>query len=102
MRPLFPSWMRDDIQIVATCLSLDERVPPDVLAVTGASLATLLARIPFQGPMAAVRVGLLGDDFVLNPSFREIERSELDLVVAGTPEGVIMVEAGANQLPSRM
>ncbi|MGB5135023.1 MAG: polyribonucleotide nucleotidyltransferase [Prochlorococcaceae cyanobacterium] len=99
MRPLFPSWMRDDIQIVATCLSFDERVPPDVLAVTGASLATLLGKIPFHGPMAAVRVGLLGDDFILNPSFREIERSELDLVVAGTPEGVIMVEAGANQLP---
>ncbi|NDC14940.1 MAG: polyribonucleotide nucleotidyltransferase, partial [Synechococcaceae bacterium WB9_2_170] len=101
MRPLFPSWMRDDIQIVATCLSLDERVPPDVLAVTGASMATLLAKIPFYGPMAAVRVGLLGDDFVLNPSFREIERSELDLVVAGTPSGVIMVEAGANQLPEQ-
>jgi len=101
MRPLFPGWMRDDIQIVATCLSLDERVPPDVLAVTGASVATLLAKIPFQGPMAAVRVGLLGDDFVLNPSYREIERSDLDLVVAGTPEGVIMVEAGANQLPEQ-
>jgi polyribonucleotide nucleotidyltransferase len=101
MRPLFPGWMRDDLQIVATCLSLDERVPPDVLAVTGASMATLLARIPFHGPMAAVRVGLLGDDFVLNPSFREIERSDLDLVVAGTPDGVIMVEAGANQLPEQ-
>jgi polyribonucleotide nucleotidyltransferase len=99
MRPLFPSWMRDDLQIVATCLSLDERVPADVLAVTGASMATLLAGIPFQGPMAAVRVGLLGDDFVLNPSFREIERGDLDLVVAGTPDGVVMVEAGANQLP---
>jgi polyribonucleotide nucleotidyltransferase len=101
MRPLFPGWMRDDLQIVATCLSLDERVPPDVLAVTGASLATLLAKIPFHGPMAAVRVGLLGDDFILNPSYREIERSDLDLVVAGTPEGVIMVEAGANQLPEQ-
>ncbi|SBO43221.1 Polyribonucleotide nucleotidyltransferase [Cyanobium sp. NIES-981] len=101
MRPLFPAWMRDDLQIVATCLSLDERVPPDVLAVTGASMATLLARIPFHGPMAAVRVGLLGDDFVLNPSYREIERSDLDLVVAGTPQGVIMVEAGANQLPEQ-
>jgi len=101
MRPLFPGWLRDDLQIVATCMSLDERVPPDVLAVTGASLATLLAKIPFHGPMAAVRVGLLGDDFVLNPSYREIERSELDLVVAGTPEGVIMVEAGANQLPEQ-
>ncbi len=98
MRPLFPAWMTDDIQIVATCLSLDERVPADVLAVTGASMATLCAGIPFHGPMAAVRVGLLGDDFVLNPSFREIERGDLDLVVAGTPDGVVMVEAGANQL----
>ncbi len=98
IRPLFPSWMRDDIQIVATCLSLDERVPADVLAVTGASMATLMAEIPFYGPMASVRVGLLGDDFVLNPSFREIERGDLDLVIAGTPEGVVMVEAGANQL----
>ncbi|MDP6193497.1 MAG: polyribonucleotide nucleotidyltransferase, partial [Prochlorococcaceae cyanobacterium ETNP18_MAG_1] len=101
MRPLFPSWMRDDIQVVATCLSLDERVPADVLAVTGASMATLLAGIPFQGPMAAVRVGLLGDDFVLNPSYREIERGDLDLVVAGTPDGVVMVEAGGNQLPEQ-
>ena len=101
MRPLFPSWMRDDLQIVATCMSLDERVPADVLAVTGASLATLMAGIPFNGPMAAVRVGLLGDDFVLNPSYREIERGDLDLVVAGTPDGVVMVEAGANQLPEQ-
>ena len=101
MRPLFPSWLRDDLQIVATCMSLDERVPADVLAVTGASLATLMAGIPFHGPMAAVRVGLLGDDFVLNPSYREIERGDLDLVVAGTPEGVVMVEAGANQLPEQ-
>lgn len=99
MRPLFPSWLRDDIQVVATCQALDERMPPDVLAVTGASMATLLARLPFAGPMAAVRVGLLGDDFVINPSFREIDRSDLDLVVAGTPHGVVMVEAGAKQLP---
>ncbi|MFN7900722.1 MAG: polyribonucleotide nucleotidyltransferase [Synechococcaceae cyanobacterium] len=101
LRPLFPGWLRDDLQVVATCMSLDERVPPDVLAVTGASLATLLAGIPFHGPMAAVRVALLGDDFVLNPSYREIERSDLDLVVAGTPKGVVMVEAGANQLPEQ-
>ena len=101
IRPLFPSWMRDDLQVVATVLSVDERMPPDVLAVTGASLATLLAKIPFYGPMAAVRVGLLGDDFILNPSYREIERSELDLVVAGTPDGVVMVEAGAQQLPEQ-
>ncbi len=98
MRPLFPSWMRDEIQIVASCLSLDERVPADVLAVTGASLATLLGEIPFYGPMAAVRVGLIGDDFILNPSYREIEKGDLDIVVAGSADGIVMIEAGANQL----
>jgi len=98
MRPLFPSWMRDEIQIVASCLSLDERVPADVLAVTGASIATLLAKIPFYGPMAAVRVGLIGDDFILNPSYREIEKGDLDIVIAGSPDGIVMIEAGSNQL----
>lgn len=101
MRPLFPGWLRDDIQIVATTMSMDERVPPDVLAVTGASIATLLAKIPFYGPMAAVRVGLIGDDFIINPTYSEIEAGDLDLVVAGSPDGVIMVEAGANQLPEQ-
>jgi polyribonucleotide nucleotidyltransferase len=101
MRPLFPQWMRDDIQIVATTLSMDERMPPDVLAVTGASVATLLAQIPFNGPMAAVRVGLVGDDFIINPTYQEIEDGDLDLVVAGSPDGVIMVEAGANELPEQ-
>jgi polyribonucleotide nucleotidyltransferase len=99
MRPLFPQWMRDDIQIVATTLSMDEQVPPDVLAATGASVAVLLAGIPFNGPMAAVRVGLVGDDFVINPTYKEVENGDLDLIVAGSPDGVIMVEAGANQLP---
>jgi polyribonucleotide nucleotidyltransferase len=101
LRPLFPSWLRDDLQVVATTLSLDEQVPPDVLAVTGASIAVLLAQIPFYGPMAAVRVGLVGDDFVINPTYCEIEAGDLDLVVAGSPDGVIMVEAGANQLPEQ-
>ncbi|MEB3210167.1 MAG: polyribonucleotide nucleotidyltransferase [Leptolyngbyaceae bacterium] len=101
MRPLFPQWLRDDIQIVATTLSMDERMPPDVLAVTGASVATLLAQIPFNGPMAAVRVGLVGDDFIINPTYQEIEDGDLDLVVAGSPDGVIMVEAGANELPEQ-
>ncbi len=101
MRPLLGQWLREDIQIVATTMSLDEEVPPDVLAVTGASIATLLAKIPFQGPMAAVRVGLVGDDFIINPTYSEIEAGDLDLVVAGTPDGVVMVEAGANQLPEQ-
>lgn len=101
LRPLFPGWLRDDIQIVATTLSMDELVPPDVLAVTGASIAVLQAKIPFYGPMAAVRVGLVGDDFIINPTYKEIEAGDLDLVVAGSPDGVIMVEAGANQLPEQ-
>ena len=101
LRPLFPSWLRDDIQIVATTLSMDEEVPPDVLAVTGSSVAVLLAKLPFYGPMAAVRVGLVGDDFIINPTYREVKNGDLDLVVAGSPHGVIMVEAGANQLPEQ-
>ncbi|NJM64900.1 MAG: polyribonucleotide nucleotidyltransferase [Acaryochloris sp. RU_4_1] len=101
LRPLFPDWLRDDIQIVATTVSMDAQVPPDVLAVTGASVATLLAKIPFKGPMAAVRVGLVGDDFIINPTYAEIAEGDLDLVVAGSPDGVIMVEAGANQVPEQ-
>ncbi|HBQ97609.1 MULTISPECIES: polyribonucleotide nucleotidyltransferase [unclassified Roseofilum] len=101
LRPLFPSWLRDDIQVVATTLSMDDRVPPDILAVTGASLAVMLAKIPFYGPMAAVRVGLVGDDFVINPTYTEVENGDLDLVVAGSPNGVIMVESGANKLPEQ-
>ena len=101
LRPLLPQWLRDDIQIVATTLSMDEQVPPDVLAVTGASVAVILAQIPFYGPMAAVRVGLIGDEFIINPTYAEVEQGELDLVVAGSPDGIVMVEAGANQLPEQ-
>lgn len=101
MRPLFPNWLRDDIQIIATTIALDENVPPDVLAVTGASIAAQLAGLPFNGPMAGVRVGLVGDEFIINPTYAEIEVGDLDLVVAGTSGGVIMVEAGANQLPEK-
>ncbi len=101
LRPLFPNWLRNDIQIIATTLSMDEEVPPDVLAVTGASIAVIQAKIPFYGPMAAVRVGLIGDDFIINPTYREVESGDLDLVVAGSPDGVVMVEAGANQLPEQ-
>ncbi|BDA39905.1 polyribonucleotide nucleotidyltransferase [Candidatus Atelocyanobacterium thalassae] len=101
LRPLFPNWLRNDIQIIATTLSMDEEVPPDVLAVTGASMAVIQAQIPFFGPMAAVRVGLVGDDFIINPTYREVEDGDLDLVVAGSPDGVVMIEAGANQLPEQ-
>ena len=99
MRPLFPGWLRDDVQIVATTLSVDETVPPDVLCITAASVAVRIAGTPFAGPVAAVRVGLLNDDFIINPTYAEVAAGDLDLVVAGTAEGIIMVEAGADQLP---
>lgn len=85
LRPLIPDWLREDIQVVATTLSLDEEVPPDILAILGTSLAVATAGIPFMGPMAAVRVGLLGDEFIINPTYAEIEAGDLDLVVAGSP-----------------
>ncbi len=99
LRPLFPDWLRDDVQIVATTLSVDDNIPPDTLSIIGASLAVRGASIPFMGPVAAVRVGLVKDEFIINPTYAEIEAGELDLVVAGSSEGIIMVEAGANQLP---
>ena len=95
MRPLFPNWMRDEIQIVASCLSLDERVPADVLAVTGASIQPCL-RNTFTGQWLQSEL-TNSDDFILNPSYREIEKGDLDIVVAGSPNGR-MIEAGANQL----
>jgi polyribonucleotide nucleotidyltransferase len=99
IRPLFPKGFINDVQIVATVLALDPQVPPDILAMFGASMATMIAGIPFDGPVAGVRVGLIGDDFIINPTYREIEEGELDLVIAGTRKGVMMVEAGANILP---
>ncbi|MDX2271688.1 MAG: polyribonucleotide nucleotidyltransferase [Cyanobacteriota bacterium] len=101
IRPLFPEWLRDDVQIVATTLSVDDKVPPDTLCILGASLAIRLAGIPFMGPVAAVRVGLVEDEFIINPTYAEVEAGDLDLVVAGTAEGIIMVEAGANELPEK-
>lgn len=99
LRPLFPEWLRNDVQIVATILSVDDNIPPDILCILGASIAIRGARLPFLGPVAAVRVGLFKDDFIINPTYAEIEAGDLDLVVAATKEGIIMVEAGANELP---
>jgi len=74
IRPLFPDGFRNDVQIVATVLSLDDMVPPDILALTASSAAIMLAGLPFAGPIAGVRVGLLGDDFVLNPTYPELNK----------------------------
>ncbi|WP_396033154.1 polyribonucleotide nucleotidyltransferase [Candidatus Cyanaurora vandensis] len=98
LRPLFPDGFLNDVQIVTMVMALDESVPPETLALLGASLAVMLARIPFHGPVAAARVGLMGDEFIINPTYKEAADGDLDLIVAGTSRGVIMVECGANRL----
>lgn len=99
IRPLFPKEYRNDVHIVATTLSVDQDNPPDVLAVNGASAALVLSEIPFAGPIGAVLVGLVDGELKINPNLAEQERSRLHLVVAGTRDAVMMVEAGADEVP---
>ena len=98
LRPLFSKSLRNDVQIVVTVLSADQENPPDILAICGASAALGISNIPFGGPVAAVRVGYIDNGYVLNPTFTQLNQSKLDLVVAGTKDGVIMVEAGAKEV----
>jgi polyribonucleotide nucleotidyltransferase len=98
LRPLFPDGYRYDVQIIATVLSADQENDPDVLAVLGASAALTIAPIPFLGPVGAVRVGRVGGKLLLNPTYAQMEGSDIDLVVAGTRGAVVMLEAGANEV----
>ncbi|HZU18401.1 MAG TPA: polyribonucleotide nucleotidyltransferase [Candidatus Dormibacteraeota bacterium] len=95
IRPLFPEGFHHDVQVVATVLSVDQVMDPAVLSINGASAALHISDIPFQGPIGAVRMGYLDGQLVVNPRLTDLERSELDLVVAGTRDAIIMVEAGA-------
>jgi DNA polymerase III epsilon subunit family exonuclease len=99
IRPLFPAGYKDDVQVVLTVLSADQENDPDILGTLAASAALTISEIPFQGPIAAVRVGRIGGEFVLNPTISQLEESELDLVVSGTRDAIMMVEAGAKILP---
>ena len=99
LRPLFPKGFRDEVQVVCTVLSADRENPPEVLAIMGASTALGISEIPFDGPVAATRIGYLDDQLVVNPLFSQVEEGRLDLVVAGTKEAVVMVEAGAREVP---
>jgi len=99
IRPLFPEGYKDDIQVVLTVLSTDQENDPDVLGTIAASSALTISEIPFMGPVAAVRVGRIGSELVLNPTISQLEESELDLVVSGTRDAIMMVEAGAKVLP---
>ena len=98
LRPLFPKNYRNDVQVVATVLSVDQDVPPDIMAMVGASIALSISGIPFQGPIGAVTVGMIGDEYVLNPDLKQREASLMHLTVAGTSEAVLMVEAGAKEV----
>lgn len=102
IRPLFPTGFRRDVQIIATVLSADQESDPDVLAVVGASAALTISSIPFMGPIGAVRVGRVGGRLVLNPTYKQIEESDLDLVVAGDKDAVIMIEARAKEVPENV
>ena len=99
IRPLFPEGFRNEVQIVITPLSIDQETPLEVLAVIGASTALSLSDIPFEGPIGATRIGYLNGDFVVNPTYAQLEESKLDLIVAGSKQGVIMMEAGAHEMP---
>ncbi len=102
LRPLFPKSFRNDIQVVITVLSADQENDPDVLAIVGASAALSLSAIPFEGPVGAVRVGCLDGELVLNPTFTQLGDSSLDLVVASTSDSLVMVEAGAKEVPDSL
>ena len=99
LRPLFPSGFYNEVQIIATVLSINPEVDSDIPAMIGASAAVTLSGIPFEGPIGAARVGYIDGEYVLNPTKTELESSKLNLVVAGTEQAVLMVESEANELP---
>lgn len=99
LRPCFPEGFRNDVQIIASPMSVDQVNIPDVLALNGASAALTVSDIPFNGPVGAIRVGLVDDRFIINPTYQELEFSLLDIVIAGNREGILMIEAGAKEVP---
>jgi len=102
IRPLFPDGYRNDLLVMVTVLSSDQETPADVLGVIGASAALSLSQIPVDDNIAAVRVGYTDGQYVINPTFEQIENSKLNLVVAGTREAIVMVEGGSEELPASL
>jgi DNA polymerase III epsilon subunit family exonuclease len=99
IRPLFPEGYKDDVQIVITVLSTDQQNQVDVLGTFAASCALTISEIPFMGPIGAVRIGRMDGEFVVNPTIDDLERSDIDLIVSGTRDAIMMVEAGASIVP---
>ncbi|MBL8066054.1 MAG: polyribonucleotide nucleotidyltransferase, partial [Chthonomonadaceae bacterium] len=102
IRPLFPKGMRNDVQVITMAFSVDKTVPPDVMAINAAGAALAVSDIPFNGPIAGVRVGRIDGKFVLFPSNEELKSSDLDLVVAGHKGAISMVEAGAKEVSEKV
>ena len=102
IRPLFPYGFRNDVQVVATVMSVDQDCSPDVTAMIGASIALSISDIPFSGPIAGLIVGRINGEFVVNPTLEQAGQSEMHLVVAGTRDAVMMVEAGAKEVPEEI
>ena len=98
LRPLFPKGFYNDVQVIATVLSVEQDVQPDILGMIGSSIALSISNAPFMGPTGAVAVGLIDGEYILNPDLEQREKSRLQLTVAGTSEAVMMVEAGANEV----
>ena len=98
LRPLFPKGFHNEVQVIVTVLSADQENDADILGVIGASCALSISEVPFEGPVGATRVGYVDGDLVINPTFSQIEQSDLDLVVAGTKNAIAMVEAGASEV----
>ena len=98
IRPLFPKGYRNDVQVIATVLSVDQDCTPDVVAMIGSSIALSISDIPFQGPTASVNVGLINGEFIINPTSAQREVTELDLMLSGTKDAVMMIEAGSNEV----
>ena len=99
LRPLFQHGMRNEVQVMMFSLSADTDNPLDILAINAASAAIMISDIPWSGPVGAVRVGRVNGEFVVNPTFAEIDASDLDLRIAGTKDAILMVECGANEVP---
>ncbi|MBI2935897.1 MAG: polyribonucleotide nucleotidyltransferase [Chloroflexi bacterium] len=102
IRPLFPKGLRNDVQIVCTVLSVDRENPPDVLSIVGASAALAISDIPFEGPVGGCRVAALHGGLVVNPTFGQLAESTLNLVVAGTRDAVVMIEADGREAPEEL
>ena len=102
IRPLFPKGFRNDVQVVATVLSVDQDCTPDIVAMIGSSIALSISDIPFNGPTGSVLIGLVDGAFVVNPTAEQREKSSLHLVVSGTKDAIMMVEAGGEEIPESL